>query len=266
MELNKFQNVVNAVNSYYGFAIIIYAVALFLTGHGHLFWWAFIILTPILCAWGGYLLKPVVDRRVQRYGFRLLSDVMSYEISPNHKYTLRYTTKIKAEMDRLFVYPLSHQWTGSGEDEAAPVLSGSNQYLMGLVKDDHLKDHPQSIEPYELTLGSSGDWQFWFVAFNPPLHKGNTAEIKYSQVFHDPDGSAKPCLYYIVRTASMKSLELNVKFPKNSAPKNVTASYTKPSNSTKFYKIKNFRYDHEKQWAILQIDNPKKGCCYRIDW
>ena len=203
-------------------------------------------------------------RRNQRHGFRIISDVMSYEINGNHKYTLRYATTIKAANDHLMVYPIGYRWTGSGV-EAIPKLNGKGQQLLTPLQPRH-KGSAIKIAPYEApTVSTEGDWHYWFIALNPPVHKGEVVEIKYTQEFQDKKGMARPYLYYFVRTP-MKQLELNVKFPANALPTSISSSYIKPSDPNRPYLKPGVEYDPDKQWATWVIERPKKGYCYRIHW
>jgi hypothetical protein len=255
MGLKKFRELIDAVNSYYGFALIVYAAVLYVASHSHLFFWVFIIVTPLLTGWTGYLLKSFLNRRNQRQGFNILSEAMTYEVGNNHKYTLRYSIRIKAGADHLMVYPIGYQWTGSGQ-EAIPKIVGSGQQLLGVTKQPSDKNDTAEIVPYVLTGSGEEDWHYWFVALNPPVYKGEVVEIKYSQDFYDEKGTAKPYLYYIVRVP-LKRLELNVKFSSHALPKIVTGSYTRPSDARHSHATTDMHYDSEKQWATWVVEQPK---------
>ncbi|HEX6258661.1 MAG TPA: hypothetical protein VFZ48_04230, partial [Candidatus Saccharimonadales bacterium] len=199
-----------------------------------------------------------------RHGFSIVSDNMSYEISPNNRSVLRFATKIKAGDNHLMVYPIGYQWTGSGE-ESVPKVTGKHQQLLTLTQKQRGR-HTLKPVPYEATaVSTDGDWHYWFIALNPPVHKGDVIEIKYSQEFHDKKGQARPYLYYFVRTP-MKQLELNVKFPTSMRPKLVSSSFIKPSEPSRPYPKAGVVYDPHKQWATWVIEKPKKGYCYRIHW
>lgn len=264
MELKKVQKWIEAINTYYAFALLLYATALYLASHSHLFMWVLIIATPILAGWSGFLLKAYVDRIYNRHGFRILEDAVTYEIAYKHKYLLHFKTKLKGAADHLMSYPVSYQWTGSGQP-AVPELTAKGQQLLALVHRRADKNGLAKVAPYVFTTSAQGDWHYWFIAFNPPVNKGDIVEIKYSQEFIDTKGIAKPCLYHFVRTP-IKRLELNVKFSKNDLPVTVRGSYFKPSDPRRPYQSADVRYDPDKQWATWVIERPKKGYCYRIDW
>lgn len=264
MELKKLQKLIEAINAYYAFVLLLYAAALYIARHSQLFFWVLIATTPLLAGWTGYLLKSFLERRNYRQGFRVLSDVMSYEIANKHASTLRYSTTLKAGTDHLMVVPIEYQWTGSGK-EAVPQVIGKGQQLLAPVQQHSSKDNTAKIAPYKLTGSTEGDWHAWFVALNPPVHKGDIVEIKYSQEFHDKSSTAKPILYYFVRVP-MERLELNVKFPKNALPRTVIGSYIKTSSPRRPHMREDVIYDPDKQWATWIIERPKKGYCYRIQW
>jgi hypothetical protein len=264
MNLKKLQKLLNAINTYYGSAVLLYTAVLYFTAHSHLFRWIFMLSTPILTAWSGYLLKGYLDSRNLRYAFRKLSDVMTYEIVDNHKYILRFTTTLKAGANHLLVYPIAYQWTGRGE-ESVPTITNPGQQLLAHVKRRTNKDNTVEVAPTNVTTETNGDWHYWFIGLNPPVHKDEIVEIKYSQEFYDTKASAKPYLYYFVKT-KMKRLELNVKFPAGALPQKVTGYYIKPSDPGRPYTSKDVDYDSDKQWATWTINHPKKGYCYRIEW
>lgn len=264
MELKKIQKWIEAINAYYAFAVLVYTAVLYVTSHSHLFSWVFITTTPLIAGWTGYLLQSFLERRNQRHGFHTISDSASYEIGKNNKFVLRTSTKIKAGRDHLMVFPLGYQWTGGGR-QPMPKVTGAGQQVLATVERYNPKNGEAKVTPYKLGVSTEGDWHYWFIALNPPLHKGDIADIRYFQEFHDKKGMVKPVLYYFVRIP-MKRLELNVKFPADALPKSVTASYIKASDSRRPYKGKGLQFDAEKQWATWVIDRPKKGYCYRIEW
>ncbi len=260
--LKKLQKFIEAINTYYAFALLLYALLLYAAGNSRVFLWILCGGVPLLMAWGGYLLRSVVEQRTQRHGFTVMSDSMIYEIGPKHNYTLRYTTRLRAATDHLMVYPIGYQWSGSGV-EGIPLLAHDGQQLLTVYRHDR-----RSTEtlPYEaMTVSTEGNWHYWFIAFNPPVHRGNDVEIKYSQSFQDKAGTAKPYLYYFVRT-SMKTLELSVKFPTGSHPIDVRSSYVKATDPNRPYNKPGVVYDKDKQWATWIIHRPKRGYSYRIDW
>jgi len=264
MSLKKVHKLVEAVNDYYAFSLLAYAAVLYVASHHHAFFWILGFLTPFLAGWTGYLLKSYLDNRSQQHGVRMLSDVMTYEIKDKHSYTLRYATKIKAMTSPVMIYPKAYQWTGQGK-EYPPKVTGKGQQLLSPIEHSK-KDVAIKISPYESTnLTTEGDWHYWFIALNPPLYKGDTTVIKYSQEFFDKKGQAKPYLYYFVRR-SMERLELNVKFPSNDLPTKVGSSFIKPSDPHHQQRMEGVKFDPEKQWATLVIHKPKRGYCYIIHW
>jgi len=258
--LKKLQKYIEAINTYYAFALLAYAVALFIASDSTLFIWVLLCLTPLLAGWGGYLMRAFIEQRVQRHGFRILSDRMSYEIGEDHTYTLRYHTQLLAKSDHLMVYPICYQWSGQGS-EGSPRLANEGQQLLAPLAAAHHRTGP--FQP--ITVSTEGNWHYWFVAFNPPVHKGKEVEISYSQDFQDKRNTARPYVYYFVRT-SMKTLELNVKFPAGFRPTSVTSSFVKPSDPNRPFLKPGVVYDADKQWATWTIQNPKRGHYYRIDW
>jgi hypothetical protein len=264
VESKKLPILVDLVNTYYAFVVLIYAVTLYVASHSHLFTPIFIVATMALASWGGYLLKSLLERRNVRYGFQVVSDVMTYEIHKNHRYTLKFNMRLKAQTDHLFAYPVGHQWTGSG-GEKPPTVTGDGQQLLAVVEPSNDIHHPNSIVPYKLSGSSEGNWQYWFVAFNPAVHKGQTVDLKYTQEFEDRKNLAQPCLYYYIRTR-MERLELNVHFANEHTTKKVSASYIKPSDPRRAYTGKGMVYDPDKQWATWVIEHPKKGYRYQITW
>jgi len=257
--LKKLQKIIEAINTYYAFALLAYAAVLYIASDSTLFIWALLCLTPVLAAWGGYLLRAFIEHRIQRYGFRILTGSMTYEIGRNHNYTLRYATRLQAEADHLMMYPICYQWSGSGT-EGIPQLANEGQQLLAPL---HARHRAGAFEP--MAVSNEGNWHYWFIAFNPPVHKGQEVEIKYTQDFQDKQGTAKPYVYYFVRN-SMKKLELSVKFPPEFHPVSVTSSYVKASDPNRPYAKPGVEYDADKQWATWVIHNPKRGHYYRIDW
>ncbi len=264
MEVKRLHKSIEAINTYYAFFIMLYAIALYIASNSHIFPWVFFLATPVLAGWTGYLLKSYLERRNERHGFKILSNVMTYEIGEDRTYKLRYSMKLKACRDHLMVFPIGHQWTGSGQ-ESIPQLLNPGQSLLSMVDKYYDESDTAKLAPYRLNTTTEKDWSYWFIAFNPPLHKGEMVDVKYIQTFTDKKGTAKPYLYYFVRTP-MKRLELNVKFPATMKPVSVTAHYIRPSDSKRPFTGKGMHYDADKQWATWVIDNPKKGYCYRIEW
>jgi hypothetical protein len=258
-DMKRINGWVDAINNYYAFALLVYTVALFAASYSNVFVLVFILATPVVAVWGGYLTKSYFDRRTLRHGFRIETDVMSYEIGANRRYKLHYDTKLKAGRDNLMVYPISYQWTGSG-DESIPKIKGKGLQLMAPVTGG------RKPAAYGTSSSSTdGDWRFWFIALNPPVHKGDIVDINYTQEFFDKRGEANPCLYYFARIP-MKRLTLNVMFAKGATPSEVTCSYIKPSRPDRPFETTGVEYDRAKHWATWVIENPKVGYCYRINW
>lgn len=264
MQYKKHRTLIETLNNYYALAVLLYGIGLYVSSNTRVFIWIFFGASLIITGWTGFLLKSYLAHRYGLHGFRMLSDIMTYEIKPQDKYILRYTTTLRAETNHLMVYPIGYQWSGSGHEGVPEIVGEGHRLVTAIEPSNEYAGHSKTI-PHKITGHADGDWHYWFVAFNPPLHKGEVVDVKYSQEFHDKDGTAKPILYYFVRIP-MKRLELNVKFPKTALPKDVWCSYIKPSDPRHSYKTKGVRYDAEKQWATWIIEKPKKGYCYRIHW
>lgn len=264
MSLKKVNKWLDIINNYYAFALLISGAIAFVYRNNYLL----LVLgctVPPLAVWTGYLLRGYFDRRSQRRGFYVIADSISYEIGKKNTYTLHYKTKVKAAWNHLMVYPIGYQWTGSGE-EGIPKVTGKGQQLLTAYQPVGKRGKAVKVRPYESTaLSTEGDWHYWFIALNPPLHRNQVIEIKYSQDFVDKTGAARPYLYHFVRTP-IEKLELSIHFNDGKLPKKVTGSYIKPSDSGRPYNKKGVIYDRDKQWATWVIHNPKKGYCYRIHW
>lgn len=260
--LKKLHKLIEAVNTYYAFALVVYAAALYVASNSTVFIWMLAGGVPVMAAWAGYLLRSFIEQRTQRHGFTVLSDSMIYELGPKHNYALRYTTRLRAAVDHLMVYPIGYQWSGNGV-EGIPQLEHPGQLLLTLFR---ARQRPARTLPYEaMTVSTEGNWHYWFVAFNPPVHRGNEVEIKYSQNFLDKKRQAKPYLYYFVRT-NMKQLDLSVKFPRGVHPRSISSSYIKSTDPNRPYKKAGVVYDKDKRWATWTIHRPKRGYSYRIEW
>lgn len=262
--LKKLQKYIAAINTYYAFAVLLYTAALYAASHSYPFAWLIITITPLLAGWTGYLLKGYFDQKQLRHGFRIVADKMTYEIGRQGKSLLHFHTTLQAATNHLMVYPISYQWTGEG-DEAIPEVTGPGQRLLALVRRHGHDSDEVKVAPYDFTSSIQGDWHYWFVALNPPLHRGDITELQYTQAFHDKKGVAKPILYYFVKVP-MKRLELSVKFPKEALPQTVKGSIIKASDPRRPRPVAGVQYDPEKQWATWVIKNPKTGACYRIEW
>jgi hypothetical protein len=116
------------------------------------------VLTIALAVWIGFAARTFYERRTQRRGFRVVSDVMTYEVGRHNKYVLRYKTTIEAKADHLIVYPLGHQWTGSGQ-ESMPQVIGKGQTILAQIKPPEHNQDTLHIVPYILTNPVDGDWQ-----------------------------------------------------------------------------------------------------------
>ena len=246
--------------------MVLYAIAIAAAAYNNLtfIWIAAAVVFPFLTGWSGYILRAVVDRWTQRYGFKIISDKVFYEIKKSNRYTLSYTTKLYAITDHLMAYPLAYKWSGNGE-EGTPKLASPNQQLMAPIPKTYNRAKRKTT-PYEATaVAAEGDWRYWFVAFTPPVHKGHTVKIEYSQDFQDKKSRTNPHLSYFVRT-SMKKLELSVKFPADALPNKVAGSYVKLIDPNRPYKMRGVVYDKHKQWATWTIHHPKRGRYYRLDW
>ncbi len=264
MDWSKLHKLVEAINTYYAFAVLMYVVVLYVSGHSQLFFWLFIALTPLLTAWSGYLLNSYLGLRQQRHGFKMVSNVMTYEILGNNRYILRYALTLKAIADHLISYPIGYQWTGDGS-ESLPTITGEGQQLIGVIRQYDPETATAKVGPYQEILPYEREWHYWLVGLNPPVNHGETVEIKYHQAFHDKKKVAKPSLYYMVKNP-MKRLELSVKFPVDDLPKHVSGSYIKPSDPRVSHRTEGVRYEPDKQWATWVIEKPRTGYTYRIDW
>lgn len=257
--MKKINDWIGAINNYYAFALLMYGAALYISSQSQMFVIVFMIATPVIAGWGGYLLKSFIDRRTLRHGFKVRSELMEYQIKPNRRYTLRYNTKLEARVDHSMVYSYSYQWTGDG-DEAIPKVQGKGLQLMSPISAS------RKLAAYRISSDSTtGDWRYWFIAINPPVHRNDVIEINYIQDFYDKKNRARPYLYYFIRIP-LDRLTLSVSFPKGDAPKRVSCSYIKPSSPNRPYETTGVEYDTTKNWATWTIDNPKLGYCYRIHW
>lgn len=264
MGWKRLQSIIDTFNSYYSFALVLYAAILYVSSHNHLFLFIALGLLPVLAAWGGYLIRGYLTLRNQRYGFKIISDKMTYEIVNKTRFKLAFNTKIQAEIDHVFIYPFGHRWSGKGE-ESTPKLIGSGLQLLGVVQGASEYDDKAIVGPYIERLTSEEDWRYWMAALEKPLYKGETADIRYAQSFVDEASSARQYINYFVRTP-MKRLELNVKFPNGSIPKTVKLSYYKRNDMRHAYEADGLVFDPDRQWVTWVINKPKKGYCYNISW
>lgn len=262
MDWNKLHKFVETINTYYAFAVLLYVAILYVASHSQLFWWILLALTPLIAGWTGFIFKSYLLLRNTRHGFKLLSDVMTYEVKGMHRYTLRYKTTLKAVNNHILSYPLGYQWTGEGE-ESIPIIKTPNYQLGGIIRQK--PDGSVTVEPYKEVISSQGEWHYWFIGLNPAAYKNDIVELNYEQDFYDRKKKAESCLFYPIKHP-MNKLELNVKFSMEALPKKVSCSYIKLSDPRRIRHGKGMQYDPDKQWATWVIDNPKKGYCYRIDW
>jgi hypothetical protein len=263
MDTHKLRAIIDTINSYYAFAVLLYTVVLFAATNNVLFFWILVGLTPLLTAWSGYLLRGLYARHRYHHGFEILSLDMTYELLGKRQYQLRYATELKAGEDHLMVYPLSYQWSGSG-DVSIPKLTEKGQRILALTEPDRKTGGVRPV-PYAYSSSTVGDWQAWFVSFNPPVQSGQKVKIHYSQDFYDAKGTAQPWVYYSA-SYPMKRLTLKVKFPDGTLPSSVQAVYTKPSDSRRPFDGKGLRYDPDIGVASWVIEKPKRGYYYRIEW
>ena len=264
MDLKKFQKVIDTFNSYYSFALVLYAFVLYAAAHSQVFLFVAIALTPILTAWGGYLIHSYLFDRNLKHGFKVISHAMNYEIVGNNRYKLNIKTDLKAQASRLMTYPIGYQWSGSG-DGSLPKLADPQQKLVGVVKHSEVNGESARIIPYRETVSSEGDWNYWFVGFDHALYPGDKVSVNYSQDFEDKKKIAKPFIFCLVNTP-MKRLELSVKFPSDALPKSVSSSYSKLADRRHAHNCPGVQFDPEKQWATWIIEKPKFSYSYRIDW
>lgn len=256
--MKKVNQWIDTINNYYAFALLVYTAALFVAGYTNLFFAVFITATPVIAGWSGYLLKGYIDKRNLLHGFRVESNIITYEVNQSHRYILHYDMKLKAGRDHRMMYPITYQWSGSGE-ESIPKLKSKHMRLM--VPYQTSRKSPAT----GLSLGSDSNWKYWFIALDPPAHKDDSVSIDYSQDFYDKKGKALPQLYYVVRVP-MKRLVLNVSFAKGLEPRRVACSYTKPSRFDRQYESTGVEYDRTRRWATWTINNPKVGYHYKISW
>lgn len=218
----------------------------------------------VISAAAGFILRPIIEEQKQWYGFRIISNKMTYEIKNSNDSKLSYKLELDPAQDHLMMYPIGHNWTGTGA-ESTPKLLSPNQQIMAPIVHKGGKTTPAKPKPYEANaISVAGNWRYWFVAFNPAVHKGKPVTIEYSQNFHDTKKSAKPFMYYFVRRP-MQKLTLVAKFPAHHTPSEVTGSFIKADDPNKADILDNVVYDKHKRCATLTINRPKRGY-YRLDW
>lgn len=264
MVWKKLQKIIDTINSYYAFAVLLYVGVLYISNHSRVFLFVAVGFTPLIAAWGGYLLHGYLDSRNQKHGFSLVSHNMTYEINGRNQYTLKVLSRVKAQASRMMAYPIGYQWSGSGQG-ALPILGNPRQKLMGTIEPKERLRGDMTFAPYKEAVSSEDDWSYWFVGFDHALYKGEEADIMYAQNFEDKKKQARPCLYYVVNT-SLKKLEMHVKFADGRLPKSVTSSYSNLSDRRHAKPCEGVIFEPELQYASWTIENPKFGRCYRIDW
>lgn len=264
MDWSKLNKLVEAVNTYYAFAVMMYVAVLYVSKNSQIFLWILFALTPVIAGWTGYLLKSYLESRNEKHGFRLLSNTMTYEVLGADKYRYTLHAVIQAEANRMMVYPVGLQWSGEGIAHM-PRLSDPDQYLIGTITKYDREKKLARVAPYKEVVSSESDWNYWFIGLQRALYKGETAEITYSQEFHDLKKKAKPYIYHMVNT-SVKQLELSVRFPAEALPVKVTGSYFSLKDRRRIYTSADVQYSPDKQWASWVVKKPKFGYCYRIDW
>ncbi|HSW81652.1 MAG TPA: hypothetical protein VLG40_04620 [Candidatus Saccharimonas sp.] len=257
--VNKLKDLADAINSYYALALIAYPALLFITSHTKLFITVMLVASPIMAGWGGYLLRSFVARNNKWFGFRIVTDVMTYEVGRHHNYTLHYATTVKADTNHLMIYPMGYHWTGDGT-ESVPVVTAKGQHLLSIVGANN-----QAIPYKAASVSTEGEWHYWFIALNPPVHKGQELTLRYRQNFHDKKRTTQPYLGYLVRT-KMQKLRLTAIFPSDNEPKKVTGKYIKLNDPSRPYEGKGVVYDSDERKASWTILKPKKGFYYRIEW
>lgn len=255
---------VNAINTYYSFAVLVYAFFLYSERHNRFFLLIFIAATFGLAILIGYLIHSFIDQHSIKCGFRLLNTTISYDVSnPKGKVKTHYKSTIIAETDYLFVYPLAYQWSGNGAENLPKSLNP--RLRISSIINDESTNKTTGPEPYKLSTARDGEWYYWLLTFNPPLHKGEVTDIDYIQQFDNSDHSAKQTFYYSVESP-MKTLELNIRLPNNKSVKEVTCRYFKPTDNRKSYSGTGLIYNEDTHSAQWMIKNPKIGYQYHIDW
>lgn len=236
-----------------------------LIGKHHLFIFILVAAAIVFVGWTGYLLKGAIDRRLLYHGFRRLSINLSYRIEPDKnghsKYILEFVDKVRATSDHLMVYPVRHKWSGKGQ-ELTPIVSGAGQQLVTVI------NKQGKIGPYiEKRNSRDGQWCYYFIAFNPPVHRSKKSfDVNYLQEFHDDKGSPEPYLSYTVLHYGLRELKLQVKVL--SKPKSVSTCHYKPHEPEKPSGVKDgmHLYDAKDNWISWTIKYPRKGYEYSISW
>lgn len=262
--LKRLHKAIEAINTYYAFAVLLYVAALYIASHSQYFLWLLIIITPLIAGWTGYIVRTYLDKRNHKFGFRLLALSMSYEIIDQKHYKLRFSIKIKAASNRMMVYPVGYKWTGTGK-ASIPMLKNASQKILGVVSDPDAINGIAKVGPYEEMVSSEGDWCYWLVGLEKPLYKGEIAEIHYTQDFYDAKRTAKPYMNFMVNS-TMQKLELNVKYPESMMPQKVSGSVFNLNDRRHAHPSADVTFDPDKKWATWTIEKPKLGRSYRINW
>ena len=211
----------------------------------------------------GWWIRRVLLRQISLsdHGlFELISKDISYEIDgPEHRdYKLTYKDKIKALLDFAMVYPIRYQWTGRGEEDT-PKLLNKKQRLLSVFDAQTGKPQPYIVE----RDGNYGQWYYYFVAFDPPLRRDKTAQVIYTQEFHDSEGKEEKRLTFLVEVP-VKRLRLRVKFPHGYAPK---LEYRRSEVGSRKEAVKlRGNFDATSRWAEIRIEKPLRKHIYGIYW
>lgn len=264
MDWSKLHKLVEAVNTYYAFTVLLYVAVIYVSSHSQIFLWILLALTPVIAGWTGWLLQSYFAGRNEKHGFRLLDHVMTYEVLGGNRYRYSLQARVRAEANRLMVYPVGYQWSGEGP-VYLPQIRDKGQHLVGTVENYNSDTAAAHVAPYKEIVASEADWNYWFVGFDRALYRGEIAEIHYTQDFYDAKKKAKPCFYHMVNS-SVKKLEMNVRFPADALPTTVTASYFSLKDRRRVHMSKEIEYSPDKQWVTWTVKKPKFGYCYRIDW
>lgn len=257
--IGRWFTVYTALYGVYLFAVGHYKLV---KGHHHFFLVVLVASTLILACWVGYLLRTLKDWvRPSFFGFKILSEIITYSVDGHDHYTLDYSIDVKACENNLKFYPIRYNWTGGGEYKV-PKVSGDGQYLMAVFDKEKEEAAPYIEQQNSHDLGLSS----YFIAFNPPLSKKDKATIEYSQEFHDLAKVAKPLLDIIPMT-SVDKLTLRVKLPIGVRPSTIATRTFKPGKPDKPIK-KDGKALFDKPTGLITWvpNNPRRGYLYRIGW
>lgn len=262
MVFNRLEKFIEVSNNFYAFALLVYAVILYFSGHYLVLVWLLIVASPLLAGWTGFLLHGFYERHYLYHGFKILADTMTYELGPKQRATLRYDLELQAKQDNLLVYPIAHEWTGIGSEQT-PELADPRQSILGVITQN--SDQPSLPQPYSFDGTSAGNWKYWFVAFKPGVSKNQIVRISYKQKFVASVMQAKPQLSYTPQI-SMKRLTLNVRLPAGAKPESVMSGFSKPYAPRQVVPQSELQFDPDKEWVTWVIHKPKRGYTYSITW